>query len=323
MLNQDCDHWIWVSDCNNPAIMHSGRLQRLISSLSPKASFPSLNVIINRRHPKKPKGGPGILCLDFDQRSDDVKSVLLANVDLSSANAKKRFRCCASKVEAPFASKMSGMELQGLVCSRLLYPFTDVLCLHSYCLSDLAKIARWIASWPIPENPIWQPSLVVLLHDQHLRQPNACAVAEQLLMSTIRTLTLRELSCYFSSSVFLELLNLSLSEVDKERLDQVTSAARQRRRESGLLLSNEHSNALFERAFESVGTLLQQPFDPIRSSRRDFPVSANLTRHLTNFMTHLPSAEDLLLFASPVIASSLLCDHYLPNMHCKSIIRRN
>ncbi|KPA37715.1 patatin phospholipase [Fusarium langsethiae] len=236
-------------------------------------------------------------------------------MDLPSFNSKRRFRCCVPKAETLLASRTSVMESQELVCSRLLYPFVDVFCFHSYSLSDLAKIARWIATWPTEDCPVWQPSLVVLLHDKHLQQPNAAVVAEQVLASTIQTLTSRALSCYFFDSKFINISDGGPPAMIQGHLRQYVSVVRQRRRDSGLLLSAEHLNTLFERAFESAATLHQQPFSPIRSARRDLPVSTDLTGHLVNFMNHLPSAGDLLSFASPIIASSLLCDHYLPDMH--------
>ncbi|RFN51413.1 patatin phospholipase [Fusarium flagelliforme] len=127
---------------------------------------------------------------------------------------------------------------------------------------------------------------MVLLHDEHLQQPNAAMVAEQLLAATIQTLTSRALSCYFFDSNFIEVSNVSPS--IQGHLRQHIPVVRQRRQDSGLLLSAEHMSTLFERAFESAATLYQQPFDPVRSARRDLPVSTDLTGHLVNFMSHLP-----------------------------------
>ena len=39
-----------------------------------------------------------------------------------------------------------------------------------------------------------------------------------------------------------------------------------------------------------------------------------------NYMNQIPLARDLLSFASPVIASSLLLDHYVPDMHRESLL---
>ncbi|OBS16063.1 hypothetical protein FPOA_13151 [Fusarium poae] len=319
MTTLNCSHWLWASGGNNPSILHSGRLQLLTSSFDPQAPCPSLNILIGSRQPidsvKIPKRCPGALCLDLDLGTDDSESLLLANAALPPRNLKKRFRCCSPKAETSLLSTMSDIELEGLVYSRLLYPFIDTFCFYSYGLSDLAKIARWIATWPSQEHTVWKPSLMVLLGDKHLQQPNAAAGAEQIFALTMQTLTSRPLSCCFSDYSFIPMPNAGSPATVRAHLHQHVSVVRQRRRDAGLLLSAEHLNTLFERAFESAATLIQQPLDPICSARRDLPVSTDLTEHLINFMGHLPSTRDLLSFASPFIASSLLCDHYLPDMH--------
>ncbi|EXA28741.1 hypothetical protein FOVG_19666 [Fusarium oxysporum f. sp. pisi HDV247] len=210
---------------------------------------------------------------------------------------------------------MSDTQSHGLLFSRLLYPFVDIFCFYSYGPSDLTKVARWIATWPSQNGPLWKPSLMVLLCEKHLLRPDAAAVAERLFTSTITALTSNSLDFYFTDSWFLPTADSSSSALIQARFREHLAVVRQRRRESGLLLSVEHTNALFERAFESAGTLYHQPIDLIRSARRDIPVSTELADHLVQFMSHIPSPKDLISFASPIIASSLFCDHYLPDMH--------
>ncbi|PNP84297.1 hypothetical protein FNYG_02370 [Fusarium nygamai] len=190
-----------------------------------------------------------------------------------------------------------------------------MFCFYSYGPSDLTKVARWIATWPVQNGPLWKPSLMVLLREKHLLQPDAAAVAERLFTSTITALTSNPLDFYFTG-VWFRLATDSNSPAPIEAgFHEHLAVVRQRRRESGLLLSIEHTNELFERAFESAGTLYQQPIDLIRSARRDIPVSTELADHLVQFMSHIALPEDLISFASPIIASSLVCDHYLPDMH--------
>ncbi|KAI8414191.1 hypothetical protein FOFC_03800 [Fusarium oxysporum] len=227
------------------------------------------------------------------------------------------FGCCSSVSEISLSREMSDTQSHGLLFSRLLYPFVDIFCFYSYGPSDLTKVARWIATWPSQNGPLWKPSLMVLLCEKHLLRPDAAAVAERLFTSTITALTSNSLDFYFTDSWFLPTADSSSSALIQARFREHLAVVRQRRRESGLLLSVEHTNALFERAFESAGTLYHQPIDLIRSARRDIPVSTELADHLVQFMSHIPSPKDLISFASPIIASSLFCDHYLPDMHCK------
>ncbi|KAI8417489.1 hypothetical protein FOFC_00044, partial [Fusarium oxysporum] len=267
------------------------------------------NLVNNRRQ------YAGRLRLDVDTGAENEEPVLIASAAMPLRNSQRRFGCCSSESEIPLSREMSDTRSQGLLFSRLLYPFVDIFCFYSYGPSDLTKIARWIATWPSQNGPLWRPSLMVLLCEKHLLQPDAAAVAEHLFTSTITTLTTKPLDCYFTDSWFLPTTDSSSSALIQAGFREHLSVVRLRRRESGLLLSVEHTNTLFERAFESAGTLYYQPIDLIRSARRDIPVSTELTDHLVHFMSHITSPKDLISFASPIIASSLFCDHYLPDMH--------
>ncbi|EGU73288.1 hypothetical protein FOXB_16202 [Fusarium oxysporum f. sp. conglutinans Fo5176] len=318
MARCNCSHWLWASTREIPSVHHSGRLQRLTSSFRPEISCPSLNVIFDSRQKNlvnNRRQYAGRLRLDVDTGAENEEPVLIASAAMPLRNSQRRFGCCSSESEIPLSREMSDTRSQGLLFSRLLYPFVDIFCFYSYGPSDLTKIARWIATWPSQNGPLWRPSLMVLLCEKHLLQPDAAAVAEHLFTSTITTLTTKPLDCYFTDSWFLPTTDSSSSALIQAGFREHLSVVRLRRRESGLLLSVEHTNTLFERAFESAGTLYYQPIDLIRSARRDIPVSTELTDHLVHFMSHITSPKDLISFASPIIASSLFCDHYLPDMH--------
>ncbi|KAH7207411.1 hypothetical protein DER44DRAFT_867384 [Fusarium oxysporum] len=318
MARCNCSHWLWVSTQEAPSVHHSGRLQRLTSSFQPEIPCPSLNVIFGSHQKsllKKRRQYAGRLRLDIDTGAENEEPVLIANVTMPLRNSQRMFGCCSSVSEISLSREMSDTQSHGLLFSRLLYPFVDIFCFYSYGPSDLTKVARWIATWPSQNGPLWKPSLMVLLCEKHLLRPDAAAVAERLFTSTITALTSNSLDFYFTDSWFLPTADSSSSALIQARFREHLAVVRQRRRESGLLLSVEHTNALFERAFESAGTLYHQPIDLIRSARRDIPVSTELADHLVQFMSHIPSPKDLISFASPIIASSLFCDHYLPDMH--------
>ncbi|KAJ9419919.1 acyl transferase/acyl hydrolase/lysophospholipase, partial [Fusarium oxysporum] len=288
------------------------------SSFRPEIICPSINVFFGSREKSfvnNRRQYAGRLRLDIDTGAENKEPVLIANTTMALRNCQRKFGCCSSQSEIPLSREMSDTQSHGLLFSHLLYPFVDIFCFYSYGPSDLTKIARWIATWPSQNGPLWKPSLMVLLREKHLLQPNAAAVAERLFTSTITALTSNPLDFYFTDSWFLPATDSSSSAPIEAGFHEHLAVVRQRRRESGLLLSVEHTNALFERAFESAGTLYHQPIDLIRSARRDIPVSTELADHLVQFMSHIPSPEDLISFASPIIASSLFCDHYLPDMH--------
>ncbi|CAM1508786.1 Fc.00g056340.m01.CDS01 [Cosmosporella sp. VM-42] len=317
MKNSTCNHWLWVSGGNQPSVSNSGRLKRLTAALDPQATCSSMVVLIGCRKPvnliRKPERQLGGLRLYLDRGAEEHEHLLLGTAALPCARSRNRFRCCLPEAETFMTGSISALELESVVYSRLLPPFTDIFCFYSYGLSDLAKIARWISTWSFQENDGWKPSLIVVLGDKHWHQSNAATVAEELFTTSIRRLTSQPLSAFFYDASFLQVPKSDSFDKLRSHLRQHTSAVRQRRRDAGLLFSVEHFNILFERAFESASRPHQ--FDLISSARQDIPVSKHLADHLGDFMNQLSSAKDLLSFASPTIASSILLDHYLPGMH--------
>lgn len=296
----------------------------MTSALDQQALCPSVNVLIGKRQPvfsaRESKRQLDTLCLDLEPGTPDHESLLLASTALPVSRPKKRSRCCSSMAETLMEGTMSCLELETLVYSRLLYFFADIFCFHSYGLSDLARIGRWIATWSLQEHAGWKPSLVIVLADKYSQGSNAASIAERLLATTVETITSLPLSSYFFETTFLQIPETDSPNDFRTHLHRCTSTVRQRRQDAGLCFSVEHFNALFERAFESAAALTNQPFDPVRSARQDLPVSIELTDHLVNYMNQIPLARDLLSFASPVIASSLLLDHYVPDMHRESLL---
>jgi len=98
------------------------------------------------------------------------------------------------------------------------------------------------------------------------------------------------------------------------RSDQV----RKNREESRSLFSVTHFAAFLASAYEHFSQKIDEPFDFIKASRVDNPVPRDLDEHLTNLLKHVRNSGDLIEFAAPTIAFSLLLDSYPPNSHCRS-----
>ncbi|OCK95341.1 uncharacterized protein K441DRAFT_556486, partial [Cenococcum geophilum 1.58] len=84
------------------------------------------------------------------------------------------------------------------------------------------------------------------------------------------------------------------------------------------LFSVTHFAAFLASAYEHFSQKIDEPFDFIKASRVDNPVPRDLDEHLTNLLKHVRNSGDLIEFAAPTIASSLLLDSYPPNSHCRS-----
>ncbi|KAK8140619.1 hypothetical protein G3M48_003277, partial [Beauveria asiatica] len=87
-----------------------------------------------------------------------------------------------------------------------------------------------------------------------------------------------------------------------------------------LLLVNEQSSAqncppaMMECASSSISSM-SAPLDLALATRIRRPVSQYLETGVTDFLDQVDSREMLDVFAIPVVASSIIFDHYMRNMH--------
>ena len=88
--------------------------------------------------------------------------------------------------------------------------------------------------------------------------------------------------------------------------------------EARTLFATRHLVAFFRYASEYFAKTIREPFNFIKASRFRNPVPLDLDKHLSNFLKYIKSPKELIDFAVPMIALSLLLDHYPPSMHGKS-----
>jgi hypothetical protein len=202
-------------------------------------------------------------------------------------------------------------------------PFADVVCFFSDDLGGLKNIAKCLSTWVNNGcgRPYNMPHIVVVME---MISPSAYVereAAERLikltqnetagtlfkLISTIEVVALFPRATISSKSRYRLL---------KERLLTRLFQMRSRRESMSTLYSLTHFFSFFNRACEHYSKR-QEPFDFVKSTRVDNPLSENLLGHLLDFIKQIRESQLLLSFAAPMIASSLLLDHYLPDTHCK------
>ncbi|KAM3448970.1 hypothetical protein NHJ6243_010036, partial [Beauveria neobassiana] len=57
------------------------------------------------------------------------------------------------------------------------------------------------------------------------------------------------------------------------------------------------------------------PLDFVKASRLSNQVEENIETHILNLVSHLPHQDDVVEVAAPLVASSFLLNHYVPDMH--------
>jgi hypothetical protein len=104
----------------------------------------------------------------------------------------------------------------------------------------------------------------------------------------------------------------------KGELLRLCELVRKTRVETSCLFAARHLAGFLQEATACITATVQQPFDFIRTSRLDNPVAADLSVHLARFFSHIESLDRLKDFAVPMVASTLMLDHYPPGMHRRS-----
>jgi len=219
------------------------------------------------------------------------------------------------------------LEAVDHVYHRLLLPFADMVCIFADDIGGTGKVAQRVAAWldmGRPSTSISRPWLVIVVDD---------GAEEQVLASfreSLRTMTSVDISQSFESVRIVSLAG----KMGKTRFSQklVGPAAYSRlERELALMLKNTcmqrelcsslfsawHLNCFLHYAAATLGHVTAVPFDFVRASRNANPVAGDLDMHIQNFLSAFNTTVDIQRVAIPMLASSLLLDHYPPGMHRK------
>ncbi|KAF7894677.1 uncharacterized protein EAF01_010127 [Botrytis porri] len=204
---------------------------------------------------------------------------------------------------------------------KILSPFTDIFCFFASDFGGLHSIAQRLASWL--ENP--QPStLPTATHAHIVIVVESPALEFRILEEFFELLhnetgkdpyvhfgKIRIFTSLPQSSVLPEARHRRL----KEFLMNISDEVRLARIKCNMLFSGQHFLAFLNQAGARFGSGCSVPFDFIRESRINNPVAPELKDHLVNFLSLIKDHKQLQELAAPLIASSILLDHYPPDMH--------
>jgi hypothetical protein len=331
--NMACSHadWLSVRDYDQTTLARqSGRLRSIVRSLpSPSLQYPSMVLFLESRnkriltddHPCKTIPGTVQLCLDSYTKSS-INPILIGNAfPLAYKNKRscQRIYNCCSTVNQQYINE-SALKFENRIYSQILYPFVDVFCFIYSVPSDLNEILQYLTSWAeclksSATNCVSPEILVFFVNKNYSDQHSIEAQAQ------LQDYFNRELSALFSGlTSFQARKDNPLGTKWCSRVRSIVSKAigrgRRRREAASLLFAADHFSAFTEKAFKSA--TLQTPFNFIQSSRSENPVAETLVKHITNFVRYVDT-RSLTTFAAQTIASSLLLDHFPPDMHGTSI----
>ncbi|PVH90608.1 FabD/lysophospholipase-like protein [Periconia macrospinosa] len=341
-----CDHTHWLSistQGGEAALLESDRLQTLVNHIPhPNVQQPSLFLLIGnteksialralfglkRARKFTIKRNPGEVHLHLDPSSVfNGRPILLADGDVPnyiSGGENAKTDKCHETIRRSL--RRSGNTAAVDIYTHLLFPFTDVFCFFSADIGGFRQIARHLATWlesghssTLPKSTL--PS-VVIVTDQISPRAEIEEEARKAFLWMLREETTKDLSKQISAIEIVALFPNGTMSIDaryrrvKERLMERSDQVRKSREGTRTLFSATHFAAFFKYASGHFSEFLHRPFDFLKASRAHNPVAPDLDEHLSNFLRHITSSDQLTEFAAPTIASALFLDSYPPEAH--------
>lgn len=309
-------------------VTQTGRFRSLVNSLqSPRSQYPSLIFFIESQSRRiltasQPctSASPGRihLSLEPDTVSEEYPTLVASAFSISSTRRsmlRRKSKCCS--VINQQLLDMPAARSESLIFSRIWFPFVDVFCFVYHSDSDLENIINKMLSLVETQKKssfdYIMPEIIIVITREETK-------ASKNLLTRLESCLEKPIFDYFSALRFEKIQKDALmtprgrSQLNHQLL-KATARTRRKKMDRGVLFSADHLGALFEIAFN--GLTSTEPFDFIKASRINNPIADTLLEHLTDFIDQLAGTQDWTSFATETIASSLLLDHYLPEMHGK------
>lgn len=268
--------------------------------------------------------------LNVDPSSIFGIPLLLADGDISSSvNNNNSLSSCHDSTRHTIKRSLvkDSVEARSGIFSQILGPFTDVFCFFAGDIGGVKNVAHSLVTWinfayDKPPPALLRPHVAIVLESS---SPSTHSENEALgtLLGLIREETSKDIFESFSTIEVVELFpSTRISDGAryrslKDRLMARLLEMRIHREYASSLFSLTHFLSFLDYACAHF-SCTDEPFNFIKATRDNNPLSGNLVNHLTDFLQQTKPGA-LLNFAAPVIASSFFLDHYLPDTHCKRL----
>ena len=335
-----CKHleWLHVAGGKEVALINPGRLARVMGELTnPATQQPSVLLFIGRKaktqalrelfpnHIKKGRND-GIATLRIDNTSlYSDHPVLFAESDPSATVASTPNTSCHECESFPirWANTMTLHNAYDILHTRILCPFSDVLCIFADDFPNFNSVVDRLKTWAVTgggSSPLEQvrPSVVIVKRGGGA---SASPTHDLLEMQDVQfSLDQKLLKDSYSSIKVLHLADEQISPLArfrrlKELLWRQMDEMRNVRLRSRCLYSAVHLNKFFQMAVSQTAASVLRPFNFVTASRLGNEVGPDHADHLKSFfrlgVDHGLSNDIMGRF----IASTILLDAYPPRMH--------
>ncbi|RJE19000.1 hypothetical protein PHISCL_08662 [Aspergillus sclerotialis] len=338
-----CEHTFWLELGHGKAtaqLLYGSRLSRLIDELpQPSTQMPQIVFFMGHRQKNKALRqlcssnyrGQGRSQLGVSIRSDNrtlrsLQPRLFADCDpcRSLLSTPPSIRNCHVEQIYPMELQSTGHSLQDIIMSRLMFLFTDVLCIFADDVGGLHEARKLLTTWATIGSasslpPAVRPRVIIVV-GQPLSITESVMDEDDFLLELLHVGDVP----YFSTFRDIQISRLPAEELSSDarymalggEISQQLRNARVDRERYRCLFSATHLNAFFELALHNISASPFSPFDFIRSTRENNPLDGAFSSHITNFLTVGNKTRTSYDKLASHIASAVLMDAYPPGMHC-------
>jgi hypothetical protein len=266
-------------------------------------------------------------------RESRHKRIFVANTDVShplSNTAPVNKRSCHEVYSYASSEQCLPPEPYSvsMILHRTLFPCADVICVFVDDLggfqSSLAYLNSWLTMGPPSRNSVRPQVLLIVRHEEKIRHQHELGKFLQgrrkrqadlcfngLIVTGVPRISSKRKRRKGTQTRRWQVLNFVIA--------KALESVRQSRRRSDTLFTPYHLSYFLQYGARTALVERQEPFDFIKVSRHNRCVASDLSDHLLNFLRGFQSLTSIHRVAIPLIASSLLLDHYAPGMHCKKL----
>lgn len=316
-----------LKEFENPDAESAGLLV-LIGNQSKQAAFKKLSFQTGRI---RARAGGEVHLLVSSLKENRRKRIVIADADASGPQPKlpllSASACHAVKIYTDTKQQVpeDALDYEKLLRKTLL-PSADVVCIFVDDLGgfgeSLKRLRFWLQSGPPSTSPV-RPHILLVVK-QEWRQKHEIDL--QKFVAEHRS---RSLNPSFSGITLVGVPRMSGKsrrrsggqtrrwQVLSSELSKALETSRQARRRSDSIFSLHHLAHFLQYAASVALSVTVEPFSFVKISRLHRGIAPDLSYHIKNFLGKFESFKTFQQVAIPLIASSLLLDHYSPGMHRK------
>ncbi|KAF7173682.1 hypothetical protein CNMCM5623_005906 [Aspergillus felis] len=331
---------IGVGENDRLFVQDHGRLKQLVLELANKSQqSPMLSIFFGR---KTKDTALQALFPQNNIRRTKAASTIGLHSDIISAKTEAPMLFTDSKIESPLdrASRPqsapgmvdhpipwgSGSVRDGLqfVYARLIFLFTNLICIFGKDFSDLEEVAQFLVNcvryqWPSTLPLAIQPRVIVVLDEGLERRGHASTTTR--FFRKLSKVNPIQMSQSFSAinMIYLEQQE-TLGSTQYNRLRTWIKDHQRNvqiaRKESWSTLNAIHLVSLFDIAMKQFSSGVTSPFNFVKATQEQLPVSPGLSQHFSSYLKAITKAGCQLDTLISTTASALVMDNFPPGMPC-------